>query len=78
MAFPLLRWISRWRESADPHVGFDSLIAHARPDAPVEDRLAWLRDVSTWVRAGLGDNPEARVTSPQAVRLRYLLGVLER
>lgn len=78
MAFPLTRWISRWRESADPHVGLDSILASADPSAGAEDRLAWLRDVSAWLRAGLGDNPEARTVSPQTVRLRHLLGVLER
>ncbi len=78
MAFPLTRWFSRWRESADPHVGLDSILASADAFAAAEDRLAWLRDVSTWLRAGLGDNPEARTVSPQTVRLRHLLGVLER
>ncbi len=78
MAFPLLRWISRWRESADPHVGLDSILASADPSAGAEDRLSWLRDVSAWLRAGLGDNPEARTVSPQTLRLRHLLGVLER
>ena len=78
MAFPLLRWISRWRESADPHVGLDSILASADPAATPEDRLAWLRDVSTWLRAGLGDNPEARTVAPQSVRIKHLLGVLER
>lgn len=78
MPAPLRRWIHRWRESADPHVGLDSILAGARPDASAEDRLAWLRDLSAWLRAGLGDNAEARAASPQAVRLRHLLGVLER
>jgi site-specific recombinase len=78
LAFRPFHWILRWRESADPHVGLDSLVARARPGAPAEDRLAWLRDVSAWVRSGLGESAEARATSPQAVRLRHLLGVLER
>ncbi|HEX5628717.1 MAG TPA: hypothetical protein VFX72_04030 [Usitatibacteraceae bacterium] len=78
MAFPITRWISRWRESADPHVGLDSILAHARPDAAPEARLAWLRDLSAWLLAGLGDNAEARTSSPQGVRLRHLLAVLDR
>ena len=78
MAPPLFRWIARWRESADPHVGLDSILAGARPDAPAADRLAWLRDLSAWLRAGLADNAEARTASPQSVRLRHLLAVLER
>jgi len=78
VAFPLLRWISRWRESADPHVGLDSILARADPAATPEDRLAWLRNVSAWVRADPGDNPEARTVAPQSVRMKHLLGVLER
>jgi len=78
VAIPLSRWISRWRESADPHVGLDSLLGGVPSDAPADARLAWLRDVSSWLRAGLGDNAEARATTPQSVRLRHLLGVLER
>ena len=70
--------MSRWRESADPHVGLDSLVAGARPDAPADARLAWLRDVSSWLRAGPGANAEAGTTSPQSVRLKHLLGVLDR
>jgi len=75
---PLIRWISRWRESADPHVGLDSLVAGAQPGASPERRLAWLRDLSSWVRADLGDNAEARASSSQSVRLKHLLGVLDR
>jgi site-specific recombinase len=59
-------------------VGLDSILASADPLAGAEDRLAWLRNVSTWLRAGLGDNDEARATTPQSVRLRHLLGVLDR
>ncbi len=78
VAIPLFRWISRWRESADFHVGLDSLIARARPDAAVEDRLAWLRDLAAWLLAGGAGTPEAGDRSPQAVRLQHLLGLLER
>ena len=78
MALPLLRWISRWRESAALHVGLDSLVARARPEAPVEDRLAWLRDLAAWLLAGGIGTPEAGERSPQAVRLQHLLGLLER
>jgi site-specific recombinase len=78
VAFPLFRWISRWRESADPHVGLDSILASADPSTGAEARLAWLRNVSAWLRAGLGDNPEARTVSPQTLRLKHLLGLLER
>lgn len=78
MAIPLFRWISRWRESADFHVGLDSLIARARPDAAVEDRLAWLRDLAAWLLAGGAGTREASDRSPQAVRLQHLLGLLER
>ena len=78
MALPLFRWISRWRESADPHIGLDSLIIRASPDAPAEERLGWLRDVAAWLRAGMGGGDETRESAPQAVRMRHLLGVLER
>lgn len=78
MALPLLRWISRWRESAEPHVGLDSLLARANPDASAEHRLAWLRDVAAWLRAGSRDDEGAREGRPQAVRMRHLLGVLDR
>jgi site-specific recombinase len=78
VAIPLFRWISRWRESADFHVGLDSLIARARPDAAVGDRLAWLRDLAAWLLAGSAGTPEAGERSPQAVRLQHLLGLLER
>ncbi len=79
MSLNPFRWIARWRESADPHVGLDALLARADPAGRLEDRLAWLRDLSAWLRAGLPD-PEAspRETAPQAVRLRHLLNVLER
>jgi len=78
VALPLFRWISRWRESAAIHVGLDSLVARARPDAAVEDRLAWLRDLAAWLLAGGAGTPEAGERSPQAVRLQHLLRLLER
>ena len=59
-------------------MGLDSLVAGAQPGASPEGRLAWLRDLSAWVRADLGDNAEARVSSAQSVRLKHLLGVLDR
>lgn len=74
----LVRWIARWRESKDPHVGLDSLLMSARADAPAQERLAWLHDLGAWLFAGLGENDEARASSPQSVRLRHLLAVLER
>jgi len=74
-----LRWIARWRESADPHVGLDALLARADPAARLEDRLAWLHDISAWLRAGSPDPGAApREKAPQTVRLRHLLNVLER
>ena len=79
MSLNPFRWIARWRESADPHVGLDALLARADPSARLEDRLAWLQDLSSWLRAGLPDPGEApRETAPQTVRLKHLLGVLER
>jgi site-specific recombinase len=78
VASPIFRWISRWRESADLHIGLDSLIARARPEAAVEDRLAWLRDVAAWLLAGEKGAEEPEGRTPQAVRLRHLLAVLER
>jgi len=78
VSFPLPRWISRWRESADLRVGLDSIVARARPDMPAEDRLAWLHDVAAWVLAGPAPAGGSAETAPQAVRLRHLLGVLER
>jgi site-specific recombinase len=59
-------------------VGLDSLLGRTRPDASPAERLAWMRDLSAWLRAGLGDNEEARTASPQTVRMKHLLGVLER
>ena len=79
MSLNPLRWIARWRESADPHVGLDALLARADPAGRLEDRLAWLRDLSAWLRAGLPEPGEgARESAPQTVRLRHLLNVLER
>ena len=78
MAFPPWQWISRWFESADPHIGLDELLARARPEAPAAERLAWLRDLAAWLKAGLGPNDDERAVKPQTVRLRHLLGLLER
>ncbi|MBK7659161.1 MAG: recombinase [Betaproteobacteria bacterium] len=79
MSLNPIRWIARWRESADPHVGLDALLARADGAARLEDRLAWLRDLAAWLRAGLPDPDEApRDRSPQTVRLKHLLNVLER
>jgi site-specific recombinase len=74
----LVRWIARWRESKDPHVGLDSLLMSARTDAAPQERLAWLHDLGAWLFAGLGESDEARASSPQSVRLKHLLAVLER
>ncbi|APV49214.1 hypothetical protein BWI17_05670 [Betaproteobacteria bacterium GR16-43] len=61
------RWITRWRESAEPHVGLDSLVARAAPEASVEERLAWLYDVMTWILA-----------PATGTRLKLLLAALDR
>jgi len=45
----------------------DALLAHARPDHPLAERVAWAEDLFAWVRR---DAP--------ATRLRLLLQVLER
>lgn len=78
MAFAPLHWISRWFESADPHVGLDELLSRARPETPAAERLAWLRDLAAWLKAGLGPGDGERAVKPQTVRLRHLLGLLER
>jgi len=78
VAFAPLHWISRWFESADPHVGLDELLSRARPETPAAERLAWLRDLAAWLKAGLGPGDGERAVKPQTVRLRHLLGLLER
>src|ERR1035438_5912779 len=45
----------------------DALLAHARPDQPLAERVAWAEDLLSWVRR---DVP--------ATRLRLLLQLLER
>ncbi|QJR16927.1 site-specific recombinase [Usitatibacter palustris] len=71
-------WLTRWRESADPHVGLDSLLARAHPEAPAEERLEWLYDLGAWLRSDVRRDGEAPATSAQAIRLKHLLSMLER
>ncbi len=71
-------WFSRWRESADPHVGVDSLLARARADAKHEDRLEWLHDLVAWLRAEVRREGPGEGASAQSVRLKYLIALLDR
>ena len=69
-----LRRIMRWRQklldllaSLRGRPALDALLAHARPDVPLAERVAWAEDLLAWVRR---DVP--------ATRLRLLLQLLER
>jgi site-specific recombinase len=73
----LKRWISRWRESADPHVGLDALLSHADPGASAEARLNWLADLMRWVLADHTAEGGERA-GVQAKRVQHLFNVLER
>ena len=64
----------RWRQklldllaSLRGRPALDALLAHARPDVPLAERVAWAEDLLAWVRR---DVP--------ATRLRLLLQLLER
>jgi site-specific recombinase len=63
-------------EEITPDVGIDWLVAGARADAPLADRVAWLEQLVAWVR---GRGRAAMVDGPSpATRLRFFLQVLER
>jgi site-specific recombinase len=59
-----------------PDVGIDWLIAGARADAALADRVAWLEQLVAWIR-GRGRSAALDAPSP-ATRLRFFLQVLER
>jgi site-specific recombinase len=73
----LKRWISRWRESADPHVGLDALLSHANPGAAAPERLNWLADLMRWVLVDHTAEGEER-SGVHAKRIQHLFNVLER
>jgi site-specific recombinase len=73
----LRRWISRWRESADPHVGLDALLSHANPAASAPERLTWLADLMRWVLVDHTGEGEERA-GVHAKRVQHLFNVLER
>jgi len=73
----LKRWISRWRESADPHVGLDALLSGADPGASAAQRLQWLADLMRWVLVDRAPEGEERA-GVHAKRVEHLFNVLER
>ncbi len=73
----LKRWISRWRESADPHVGLDALLSGADPGASAAQRLQWLADLMRWVLVDRSAEGEDRA-GVHAKRVQHLFNVLER
>jgi site-specific recombinase len=73
----LKRWISRWRESADPHVGLDALLSGADPGASASQRLQWLADLMRWVLVDRAAEGEERA-GVHAKRVQHLFNVLER
>jgi site-specific recombinase len=57
--------------AATASVGIDWVVAGARADSPLDERLEWVEHFATWVRTRSGD------TTP-ATKLRFFLQVLER
>jgi len=57
-------------------VGIDWLVAGARADATLAERVAWLEQFMDWVRAGGGADAEG--AAAPATRIRFFLQVLER
>jgi hypothetical protein len=55
-------------------VGIDWLVAGARPDAILAERVAWLEQFMDWVRAGGGADAEG--AAAPATRIRFFLQVL--
>jgi site-specific recombinase len=57
-------------------VGIDWLVAGARPDAPIADRVAWIEQFMFWIHARGGADAEG--AAAPATRLRFFLQVLDR
>jgi len=62
--------------AAGPTVGIDWLVAGARPDAALAERVAWIENFLVWVRARGGADAEG--AAAPATRIRFFLQVLER
>lgn len=54
------------------------LLAQARPDRPLADRLDWMELLSAWVRAPLGSHEKNGQEHSPLVRIKFLLQLLER
>src|SRR5262245_39992099 len=71
-------WRKLWHPVPD-QVGLDALLSQADPREPFAARLRWLSRLCRWVGSGrrlrAGDESDSL---PQATRLRFLLGVLDR
>ncbi len=57
-------------------VGIDWLVSGARADAPLVDRVRWMEQCMTWVRARGGADAEG--AAAPVTRIRFFLQVLER
>ncbi len=72
--------ILRLKTSSNYTNDLDVILSQANPSAPLFDRLSWLVDLMQWVRykSHLVDYKEVENVNLPAVRLRFLLQVLER
>ena len=68
--------IHRWRRSGRTRLDLDALLAHAAPQLPIAERVEWLVELLIWLRTP-GQATQDSGSLP-AVRLRFLLQVLER
>ena len=57
-------------------VGIDWLVAGARPEAPLAERVAWIEQLLVWIRARGGADAEG--AAAPATRLKFFLQVLDR
>jgi site-specific recombinase len=64
------------RPFAGKTVGIDWLVAGARADAPLAERVEWVEQLLAWVRARGGADAEG--AAAPATRLKFFLQVLER
>lgn len=63
-------------DSKGPTVGIDWLVAGARADAALAERVAWIEQFMAWIRARGGADAEG--AAAPATRIRFFLQVLER
>jgi site-specific recombinase len=72
-------FIRRWRSADHSQLQLDALIDQADANAPIEARNAWLIELGFWIRREDALTRRIRFgTRRRAVRLRYLLQLLDR